>query len=107
MGSAGGTRTKVAFYGQPRATRTPTPFGVPQAGVDGKIDSGWLGGDVPATVADAAELGDFEEDKLVLLVNAETQAHEVWQLRDGDAETDIDNGVVRSNRFSGKVWYRS
>jgi hypothetical protein len=107
MSTASAQRTKVAYYGQPRAAQTPMAFGVPQADRTGRIDSGWLGDDVPATVESADALADMDAPKLVLMVNPETQAHEVWQLRAGNDDTDVDNGVVRSNKFSDMAWYRS
>jgi parallel beta-helix repeat protein len=44
MPDAYATRTRAAYFGQPRATLTPTPWSVPQAGANGQIDPGWLPG---------------------------------------------------------------
>jgi hypothetical protein len=70
---ADGQRTRVAYYGQPRATMRPTPFSVPQAKKDGKIDRGWLDVDVPGGVASDEAMAAAEE-RLALMEELATVA---------------------------------
>ena len=67
-----GTRINIAYYGQPRATQKPTPFAVPQAKQDGKIDRGWLDVDVPGGVASHEAIDGAMEQKSDLVQNADT-----------------------------------
>jgi hypothetical protein len=85
MGAASGTRTKAAFYGQPRALMKNTPFSVPQARGSGKIDGEWVDGFKELETA-------FEEH-----VDDTDNPHEVTKAQVGlgnaDNTSDIDKPV--------------
>ena len=114
MSAATGTRTRVAFYGQPRATLLSTPFGVPQARINGKIDKEWIDDDVPVSVRGVEGLRDLPTaqaklGKLVLMINGVTETHEIWQLNEGDEEDAPIDGIVRGKDFSSvnqRFWKR-